>query len=121
MFLIWATGCGARTYALIERAASDLACPEEQVLVTQVDHQVHEARGCGQRRRYSYACTNKRCVWIPNEPIQAASDGATTRLLARFEITRARRKILSYSRIAAWLWILPAFLAAAIVLPYAAG
>lgn len=78
VFLIVATGCGARTYALIERAASDLACPEEQVLVTQVDQQVHEARGCGQRRRYSYACTNKRCVWIPNEPIKAAGEGAST-------------------------------------------
>ena len=77
LFLLLTSGCGARRYALIERAAPDLACPEEQVLVTQIDDQIHEARGCGQRRRYSYACTSLRCVWIPAEPVKAADASGT--------------------------------------------
>jgi hypothetical protein len=76
--LLVASGCGARTYALIERAAPDLGCPEEQLLVTQIDDQIHEARGCGQRRRYTYACNSERCGWIPTEPIRASDASGTS-------------------------------------------
>ena len=57
-----------------------VACPRK-VLVTRLKEDVFEARGCGRRRAYIYACNKKRqCGWIrhhPGEEFDAGSSDGT--------------------------------------------
>lgn len=68
-------GC-QKTQQLVRRASPDLACPEEKVLVTRLKEDVYEARGCGRRRAYIYACNKKRqCGWIRHHPSEDFDTG----------------------------------------------
>jgi hypothetical protein len=74
--LVVAGGCANRTRALIRRAAPDLQCDEEKVLVTAVDDRIYEARGCGNRAKYVHACDKRRrCGWIRHRPVDQLSPG----------------------------------------------
>src|SRR5687768_13572791 len=77
-FLVVGAGC-QKTRSLVRRASPDLACPEDKVLVTRVKDDVFEARGCGNRRTYIYACNKKRqCGWLRHHPNGDFDDGSGT-------------------------------------------
>lgn len=76
--LLLGAGC-QKTRMLVRRASPDLACPEEKVLVTRVKGDIFEARGCGRRRAYIYACNRKhKCGWIRHHPSEDFDSGDGT-------------------------------------------
>jgi hypothetical protein len=61
---------------LLARAAFDLDCDRNKIVVVQIDDQTNGVRGCGKRATYVETCDgpkqneNTSCTWVLNSPPQ---------------------------------------------------
>lgn len=61
-------GCGATIEQLKSRASYDMNCPEEELVVINIDHRTKGIRGCGKKSTYLENCEHmarirSSCAW----------------------------------------------------------
>lgn len=88
--LIALTGCAsASADQLRARAAHDLQCPADDVLLISIDRRTAGAEGCGSRATYVESCDGNRaefgtqCTWVLNADVVSTDEGSEEPVEAR--------------------------------------